>query len=171
MKSTPVEIVVLAPAWRTALKDGSRLARQAARAALHGAGAAQERRGIAIALGDDTLLQDLNRRYRGKDKSTNVLSFPADDPDRLGDVALALQTLKREAREQGKTLKAHFQHLVVHGTLHLLGHDHEVSAREAARMETLERQILAGLGVGDPYREMPLESTPKSSKIKAKTKR
>jgi len=149
--AAPVDIVVLHAPWRTALKDHARLARQAARAAAKGAVGAQKISAIAIALGDDALLQDLNRRYRGEDKPTNVLSFEAGDPDRLGDIALSLQTLKREARDQGKSLKAHFQHLVVHGTLHLLGFDHERSARAAQRMETLERQILAGLGVADPY--------------------
>ena len=150
MKSTPVEIVVLHAPWRRSLKDAPKLARQAARAARAGAGPKGESRAIAVALGDDGLLQALNRRYRGKDKPTNVLSFAAGAPDRLGDIALSLPILRAEAREQGKTLKAHFQHLVVHGTLHLLGFDHE-KPRLAARMEALERQILAGLGIADPY--------------------
>ncbi|MDF3073191.1 MAG: ybeY [Alphaproteobacteria bacterium] len=150
MKSTPVEIVILHAPWRRSLKDAAKLGRQAARAALAGAGQKAERRSIAIALGDDELLQALNHRYRGKDKPTNVLSFEAGAPDRLGDIALSLPTLKREAKEQGKTLQAHFRHLVVHGTLHLLGFDHE-KPRLAERMEALERQILAGLGVADPY--------------------
>jgi probable rRNA maturation factor len=150
MKSTPVEIVILHAPWRRSLKDAAQLARQAARAALAGAGHKSEIRAIAIALGDDALLQELNRRYRGKDKPTNVLSFEAGTPDRLGDIALSLPILKAEAKDQGKTLKAHFRHLVVHGTLHLLGFDHE-KPRLAERMEALERRILAGLGVADPY--------------------
>ena len=93
-KATPVDIVVLQPAWRQALKDAAPLARAAARAALKGAGHGFERRGIAVALADDDLLRDLNRRYRGRDKPTNVLSFDAGAPDRLGDIALALATLK-----------------------------------------------------------------------------
>ena len=153
-KATPVDIVVLPPAWRQALKDAAPLARAAARAALKGAGHGFERRGIAVALADDDLLRDLNRRYRGRDKPTNVLSFDAGAPDRLGDIALALATLKAEARAQNKTLKAHFQHLVVHGTLHLLGFDHEEPG-PAGAMEALEREILTGLGVRDPYRLLP----------------
>jgi probable rRNA maturation factor len=165
MSAAPVEIVVLHAPWRTALKQAPLLARQAARAALKSAGA-KSAQTIAIALGDDALLHDLNRRYRGKDKPTNVLSFPAHEPGRLGDIALALETLKAEARTQGKTVKAHFQHLVVHGTLHLLGFDHETSATDAKRMEALEREILARLGVANPYR-IELRKT---AKKKAKPK-
>jgi probable rRNA maturation factor len=168
MKSTPVEIVILHAPWRRSLKDAPHLARQAARAALAGAGHQGERRAIAIALGDDELLQELNGRYRGKDKPTNVLSFEAGAPDRLGDIALSLPTLKTEAREQGKTLKAHFRHLVVHGTLHLLGFDHE-KPRLAERMEALERRILAGLGVADPYEIRARSDHRKSSKNSTKS--
>ncbi len=168
MTATPVEIVVLHAPWRRALKDAPALARQAARAAIKGAGVEAGTRGIAIALGDDELLRDLNRRYRGKDKPTNVLSFEDGTPGRLGDIALSLQTLRAEARDQGKTLKAHFQHLVAHGTLHLLGFDHEEAA-QAERMEGLERRILAGLGVADPYADRPAKMAKKSVKTKRKT--
>jgi probable rRNA maturation factor len=165
--ATPIEIVVLHAPWRRALKEASRLARQAARAALLAVADKDERRGIAIALGDDALLQELNLRYRGRDKPTNVLSFEAGAADRLGDIALSLQTLKAEAQEQGKTLKAHFQHLVVHGTLHLLGFDHEKPGA-AQKMEKLEREILAGLGVDDPY-EIDA-SAAKTTKTRAKSR-
>jgi len=161
--ATPVEIVVLAPAWRRAIKDAVPLARRAVRAALKGAGHAGEPRSIAVALADDALLRELNRRYRGKNKPTNVLSFEAGLPDRLGDIALALETLRAEARDQGKTLRAHFQHLLVHGALHLLGHDHEKAA-PAERMEGLEREILTALGVRDPYAPPPAKATRKSAK-------
>ncbi len=170
MTATPIEIVVLHAPWRRALKEAPKLARQAARAALNGAGAAAESRGIAIALGDDALLQDLNARYRGKDRPTNVLSFATGEPDRLGDIALSLQTLQAEARAQGKTLKAHFLHLVVHGTLHLLGHDH-MAAGEARRMEGLERRVLEGLGIADPYRPLAPKRRPRSAKNLAKPKK
>jgi probable rRNA maturation factor len=170
MTSTPVEIVVLHVPWRSSLKDAPKLARQAARAALAGAGHAGESRAIAIALGDDHLLQELNRRYRGKDRPTNVLSFEAGAPDRLGDIALSLPILKAEALAQGKTLTAHFQHLVVHGTLHLLGFDHE-KPRPAQRMEALERQILARLGVADPYRIAAPSGNPKAPKKSTPAKR
>jgi probable rRNA maturation factor len=99
----------------------------------------------------------LNHHYRGKDYATNVLSFPADLPEGvrlplLGDIVLCAPVLAREAREQKKPLAAHYAHLTVHGTLHLLGWNHE-DAREAECMERLEREILAELGIDDPYAE------------------
>ena len=97
----------------------------------------------------------LNRHYRGKDYATNVLSFPAELPEGvklplLGDIVLCAPVVAKEAREQKKSLAAHYAHLTVHGTLHLLGWNHE-DAREADAMEQLEREILAELGIGDPY--------------------
>jgi probable rRNA maturation factor len=92
----------------------------------------------------------LNRQYRGKDYPTNVLSFPYGDAPLQGDVVICAPVVAREAREQGKDVEAHHAHLLVHGLLHLAGHDHERTA-EAARMERLERRILARLGFGDPY--------------------
>ena len=92
------------------------------------------------------------------DKATNVLSFPAFSPlplaekPLLGDLAVALETVQREAAQDGKTVPDHLSHLIVHGFLHLLGHDHETSA-EAEAMEALERRILAALGIADPYAE------------------
>lgn len=99
----------------------------------------------------------LNRHYRGKDYATNVLSFPAELPEGvklplLGDIVLCAPVVAREAREQKKALAAHYAHMTVHGTLHLLGWDHE-DAREADAMEQLEREILAELGIEDPYAE------------------
>ena len=105
----------------------------------------------------------LNRHYRGKDYATNVLSFPADIADGvklpkgvvmplLGDLVLCAPVVAREAREQKKPLAAHYAHLTVHGALHLLGWDHQ-DAREAECMEQLERDILAALGIDDPYSE------------------
>ena len=99
----------------------------------------------------------LNRHYRGIDHATNVLSFPADLPPGvelpiLGDIVLCAPVVAREAREQGKPLQHHYAHLTVHGVLHLLGFEHEES-REAEAMELLERQILASLGIDDPYRD------------------
>ena len=101
----------------------------------------------------------LNRHYRGKDYATNVLSFPAELPEGLpegvrlpllGDLVICAPVVAREAREQRKPLAAHYAHLTVHGALHLLGWDHE-DPREADCMEQLEREILAGLGLPDPY--------------------
>lgn len=105
---------------------------------------------FSIMLEADAYLQELNHQFRGLDKPTNVLSFPAGAPDYLGDIAISLQTIAREALEQGKTLEAHFSHMVVHGVLHLLGHDHEDDA-EADKMETLEIEILNKLSIANPY--------------------
>jgi probable rRNA maturation factor len=95
----------------------------------------------------------LNARWRGRDRPTNVLSFPA-SPElagrQIGDIVVCAPVVAREAREQGKALAAHWAHMVVHGTLHLLGFDHE-RARDAKRMEGRERALLARIGVGDPY--------------------
>ena len=118
---------------------------------------------ISIKLSDDEEVQALNRAYRDKDKPTNVLSFPmleradllalppAGPPELLGDIALALETCTREAAEKGLPLDHHAAHLIVHGLLHLAGHDHEISAADARAMEQLEIKALALLGIADPY--------------------
>jgi probable rRNA maturation factor len=99
--------------------------------------------------------RDLNRDYRGKDYATNVLSFPYEtgpDANRIsGDLVLCLPVLSAEAAQQGKSLEAHCAHLIVHGMLHLQGHDHETGQEDADRMEALEREILDTLGYPDPY--------------------
>ena len=107
---------------------------------------------VTILLTDDEAVRDLNARFRGKDGSTNVLSFPAPDFARphLGDLALAYGVCAQEASAQGKTLADHLSHLTVHGVLHLLGYDHEAE-EEAEQMEAMERRILEQLGVRDPY--------------------
>lgn len=99
--------------------------------------------------------QELNRDYRGKDKPTNVLSFPFDAPpevpiELLGDLIICAPVVQAEASEQGKTPQAHWAHMVIHGCLHLLGYDH-IKDDEAETMENLERQIMAALGFSDPY--------------------
>lgn len=111
---------------------------------------------VAIAFADDARVREINRDHRGKDKPTNVLSFPAAEmpgaPYRfLGDIVLAYETVAAEAEAEGKPFDHHLRHLVVHGFLHLLGYDHETEA-EAEEMEALERACLARLGVPDPYR-------------------
>ncbi|QXX75926.1 rRNA maturation RNase YbeY [Methylovirgula sp. HY1] len=110
---------------------------------------------VSLLLCDDAFIRDLNARWRGQDKPTNVLSFPAaEDPATtpiLGDIAIAFETLAREAEDEGKSLRAHYAHLLVHGTLHLVGYDHQNDA-EAEEMESLERECLASLGIDDPYR-------------------
>ena len=144
-----IDVEVESDSWTKALPDVLHLVEGAAAAALSGAERAGE---VAVLLTDDDSVRDLNARFRGKDAPTNVLSFPApENPEGLlGDIALALGVMVREAAEQGKPLSDHLQHLVIHGVLHLIGYDHETDG-DAERMESLERQLLAGLGVPDPY--------------------
>lgn len=107
---------------------------------------------VVILLTDDATVRDLNARFRGKDRPTNVLSFPAPENARphLGDIVLAHGVCAAEARDQGKSLADHLSHLIIHGILHLMGHDHESEA-EAEVMEARERTLLAALGIADPY--------------------
>ena len=141
-----VDVVLLDAAWAKALPGVERLVRKAARAAL-----GARLRSLTVALSDDRRVRVLNKRDRQKDKPTNVLSYPSGEKAFLGDVVLARQTVWREAREQKKAPADHVAHLVVHGTLHLLGHDHETSDADAERMEALERRILARMKIADPY--------------------
>jgi probable rRNA maturation factor len=121
----------------------------AARAAEHQAAV------ITLRIVDAAEGQSLNRDWRGKDYATNVLSFPFEEPDYLGDIILCAPVIAREAAEQGKSLRAHWAHLVIHGVLHLQGYDHTEDA-EAEAMEQQERELLAGLGFPDPYAAQPL---------------
>jgi len=107
---------------------------------------------VSLLLTDNTALQALNLQFRGKDKPTDVLSFPADPMDRplLGDIAIASGVAGSDADAQGKALAHHLTHLLIHGYLHLLGHDHE-TASEAETMERLEIKALASLGIDNPY--------------------
>ncbi|MBM3546713.1 MAG: rRNA maturation RNase YbeY [Alphaproteobacteria bacterium] len=143
-----VAVAELSGRWKRSLPGASRLARRAAKAAL--AAATGEPAQVSLALADDAAVRVLNRDYRGKDKPTNVLSFESGERPFLGDVVLALETVLSEAKDQGKRPADHLTHLVVHGVLHLLGHDHETT-RDAKRMERMEVEVLAGLGVPDPY--------------------
>ena len=110
---------------------------------------------ITVRIVDEAESHQLNLTYRGKDKPTNVLSFPFECPDEvelplLGDLVICRQVVEREAQEQGKPLTAHWAHMVVHGSLHLLGYDH-IEEDEAEEMESLESQIMRSLGFADPY--------------------
>lgn len=141
-------------AWE-AIPGLQALAEQAVAAALQGREEAGE---VFLLFTSDDEIQLMNRNWRGKDKATNVLSFPAADMPLpqgevtpLGDVVLAYGTVAREAAEQGKKPTEHACHLIVHGVLHLLGYDHETD-QEAEEMENEERLILARLGIADPYR-------------------
>ena len=140
-----IDIEIEDPAWSVDLPNAEQLALEAAEAAT-------AEGGLTILLTDDATVADLNLRFRDKAGPTNVLSFPAaENPEgHLGDLALAFGVCAREAGEQGKPLEHHLQHLVVHGVLHLVGYDHMTDA-DAEEMEGLERVILAGLGVPDPY--------------------
>lgn len=159
-------------AWDSGLPEAGALAARAVRAALDAVrnpdlqAAPVE---VSVLLADDATLQQLNRDYRQRDRATNVLAFPNMAPDEapppglglaLGDLALAWETLSREAAAQDKPLAHHFCHLLVHGTLHLLGYDHETTA-EAELMEAAERRILGSLGIPDPYRS-PGDGAPPS---------
>ena len=145
-----VEVEIEHDAWLAALPQATTMVIRSAAATL--ATVDRATAGIVILLTSDAEVADLNQRFRGKPGPTNVLSFPAADQvgGHLGDIALAYGVCAREAGEQGKTLAHHLQHLVAHGVLHLLGYDHETDA-EAHEMEGLERKILAGLGIADPY--------------------
>lgn len=154
MSAPHLEIIVEAPAWNAlrGVKPALRRAISAAAAPMQ-----LEESELAIVLTDDAAVRKLNRRWRGSDKATNVLSFPAhglvppgSGPRPLGDVVIAYETMAREAQEQGLPLTHHLTHLAVHGFLHLLGYDHELDT-EAETMEQLERDILARLDVPDPY--------------------
>jgi probable rRNA maturation factor len=110
---------------------------------------------VALKVVDEVESQQLNKEFRGKDKSTNVLSFPMQMPEGvglpiLGDLALCAAVVAREAEQQDKALHAHWAHMLIHGVLHLQGYDH-IDDGEAEKMEALEREILAKLGYSDPY--------------------
>jgi probable rRNA maturation factor len=161
-----IDVASACAEWTRLCPSAERLARAAGELALtHGATALglvwQGTVELGITLTDDANQQQLNRDYRGLDKPTNVLAFqvwepgtrlPPGAPVLLGDVVLAVETVAQEAADQEKPLANHLVHLTVHGVLHLLGYDH-LTQVEAATMESLERSILAELGVPDPYRD------------------
>ena len=151
-----VEVTKASALWR-AVPGIERVARRAIGVSVAATGApVLEGAEVSLQLADDAQVRALNGRWRGFDKATNVLSFPAASPSRLaesptlGDIALAFETLAREAGESGVPLADHYRHLVAHGFLHLIGYDHQTD-EEAERMEALERRVLTRLGVADPY--------------------
>jgi len=154
-----IDLVRHADAWdRMRITDA--IVSRAANAAFAAASTGGGPYAITIVLTDDSEMGELNRTWRGKDSSTNVLSFPAGapmdvdtgEPVPLGDVVLAAETVEEEARQQGIAPEDHVSHLVVHGVLHLLGYDHERD-EDADAMESLETRVLASLGIADPYAE------------------
>ena len=153
-----VDVLFESEAWQM-LPEAEDIVRSAIAFAITSKLAMRRRKAeLSVLLCNDKTIADLNARWRGQAQPTNVLSFPV--PPRpgvtlaeripLGDIAIAYETLAREAGEQGKTVSDHLSHLVVHGFLHLLGYDHHMDG-EAERMERLERDILAGIGIADPY--------------------
>lgn len=142
-----IEVEIEADDWLSVLPEAETVVARAAVAALGTVSG-----DVVVLLTDDAAVQDLNARFRERDRPTNVLSFPAPESaaPHLGDLVLAFGVCRDEAEAQGKTLADHLSHLTVHGVLHLLGRDHEDDA-EAEAMEAEERTILAGLGVKDPY--------------------
>jgi probable rRNA maturation factor len=150
-----IDVLIRSPRWKN-LRNAAGIVRKAVRTAA--IATSTPRAELAIVLTDDSAIHALNRDWRDHDKPTNVLSFPAaraPAPDKrdvtaLGDIVIAYQTTAREARAERKPLANHLAHLAIHGFLHLVGYDHE-TLREARAMESLEVEILGGLGVPDPY--------------------
>jgi probable rRNA maturation factor len=148
--------------WLSAVPAVRRVCRRAAIAALAAAETSLAESELSMMLTDDATIADLNRRYRGRDAPTDVLSFSNPDlqpgtppsagaaPALLGDVVVAFETASADAAKDGKNLSDHLAHLVVHGVLHLLGYDHEDDG-DARSMEALEVAVLAGLGIENPY--------------------
>jgi probable rRNA maturation factor len=173
-----IYVIIESPLWQAVPEAADTVRRAIAQAAGPDAGKRRGRSEIAVLLCDDAAIARLNARWRGHDRPTNVLSFPAPDrrqrtedrgrnepvragfkPARtrssafrrpLGDIAIAYETVAREAAAERKPVADHLAHLAIHGFLHLLGYDHE-NEREAERMELVERDILARIGIADPY--------------------
>jgi probable rRNA maturation factor len=152
------EVLVVADCWQTE-PDAEAVIHRAIAAAAEFADADVGEAELAIMLTDDSGIRTLNSNWRGLDKPTNVLSFPAlqppagapsDAPRMLGDIAIAYQTTRKEADDEAKPFDHHLSHLAVHGFLHLIGYDHE-NDEDAEAMEGLETEILAQLGIPDPY--------------------
>lgn len=169
-----VDTLIEDPRWQAL--DLSSLADAAGRAALAGAGLQSVGYEISLLGCDDRRIAALNTDFRGKPQPTNVLSWPSNErgaaadgarpqlprpgvnqaPEELGDIAIAWETCEREAAAQGKSLRDHVTHLLVHGTLHLLGYDHQRD-RDASLMEGLESEILVGMGLANPYESLPID--------------
>ena len=160
---TEIEIAISLrdSAWSTALPEAPAVAHRAAAAALEAAPGLFGHVELGVVLADDAFVRILNRDYRGQDRATDVLSFPVHEPPRLdpppvemplmlGDVVLARETVQRDSASAGVGLADRVSHLVVHGVLHLLGHDHDEPGAER-RMRALETQTLLALGLCDPY--------------------
>ena len=166
---TDIDISILEPSWETTSPSCDEIVETAVEATLAASPVARKlikdgvELEISIVLAHDELVQELNREYRDRDKPTNVLSFAQLDGDdgweapkqpgpcTLGDLILAYETVEKESKEEQKPFDHHLTHLVIHGILHLLGYDH-LNDSEAEEMESLEIQILSGLGITNPYK-------------------
>ena len=154
---TPVtaDIVVESEHWAAEPRAEAIAAAAIAAAAPHSTRGGE----VSILLSDDSAVRDINRQFRGLDKPTNVLSFPAADTPatqgHLGDIVIAYETLRRECEDEGREFLHHLAHLTVHGFLHLIGYDHETDA-QADEMETLESRIMNSTNMPDPWRDAHL---------------
>jgi len=155
-----IDVAIEAEDWAS-LEAPSQLAEATILAAMGESGVALAANAeISVVFCDDRFIRDLNRKWRGIDKPANVLSFPAGgdaaSAPLLGDIVIAFETASQEASEAGKPLRDHVANLLVHGFLHLIGHDH-IGVAGAATMEALERKILGRLGIADTFRESLIE--------------
>lgn len=159
MPNLEIDISILEARWDSAIDNIEELTRTIVNKAIHDCIKTAKEIEISVVLADDSFVQDLNKKHRGKDKPTNVLSFPLTEKNEfdtnipfcsLGDVIIAFETIEREAKEQGKSLEHHYVHMLVHGCLHLLHFDHQ-NEEEAHIMESHEMNILKTLGIKNPY--------------------
>ncbi len=150
-KNNPdIDITVQHAEWTKAMRDIQNVVLSVIAITFEKADIENRKQELSIVLADNDFVQALNKEWRGKDKPTNVLSFPQDEPSMLGDIILAYETVAEEAEEQSKRFEDHATHLIVHGLLHLLGHDHEEDG-EAEIMEALEIEVLNALNIKNPY--------------------
>lgn len=170
-----IDILVEDEAWGTEESLGPLVERAVGAAVASGALDVPEDAELSVVFTDDARVRVLNRDYRGLDKPTNVLSFPGHDAaseepgPMLGDIVIARETTTREALDEGKPVEHHVVHLIVHGLLHVFGHDHETE-EEAEAMERLETAILTGLGIPDPYAGTEPDSGARGDHARRKTR-
>lgn len=152
MTAVTADIVIESELWAAEPRAEATVAAAIAAAAAHSTRGGE----VSILLADDSAVRDINRQFRGLDKPTNVLSFPAADTPatqgHIGDIVIAHETLRRECEDEGREFLHHLAHLTVHGFLHLIGYDHETDA-QADEMEALESRIMTAMNMPDPWRD------------------